>query len=520
MKNISKLAYVYDLDPGRGLGHFTRTNRLVKEFRRKGVKCYLALEDKYRNFHKKIIRDETPIYFEKTNKSFKLLVAKLKTKEIHSILIDSYTLGPKWEKYLSEEGFFIIAIDDHLKKRSANMIFTNKPEIERKFQNSKSQKWFMGPEFALLGQEKKRDVKKKKSINSILLHGGGSSLFNLMKDFTIETIECAEKNSIDLSIVCTTEESQRYVESLLSSKIRSIKIKVLPFKKDLAKVLHNYDVVAGPSGTTTFETILAGSFPFTFQLKDDGRDSLNAFSQIGHLLHLKHFEKNNPKIIADCWQLVLEKKLHLSSILSLKSHQIDGKGAMRTVKHVLSELNQKSKDTFTFKKVKEKSLSNFTSIRSNLSEMRDFLELRNQESVRRVSTSPEHVISWPEHVRWWLNPKIQKFSFKKDKKTVGYYWIKKNLHATGNFLTSGWFLNDTVDDKLRLAKELTACKVSKVKRYYVDFTWIIIMRNNNKIVEKLNTSCGFKIASKLSIRRAKEYFRVDLNDYLVMEMKL
>ena len=73
-----------------------------------------------------------------------------------------------------------------------------------------------------------------------------------MKDFTIETIECAEKNSIDLSIVCTTEESQRYVESLLSNKIRSIKIKVLPFKKDLAKVLHNYDVVAGPSGTTTF----------------------------------------------------------------------------------------------------------------------------------------------------------------------------------------------------------------------------------------------------------------------------
>ena len=46
------------------------------------------------------------------------------------------------------------------------------------------------------------------------------------------------------------------------------------------------------------------------------------------------------------------------------------------------------------------------------------------------------------------------------------------------------------------------------------------MRNNNKIVEKLNTSCGFKIASKLSRRRAKEYFRVDLNDYLVMEMKL
>ena len=520
MTDISKLAYVYDLNPRQGLGHFTRTNRLIKEFRRNGVECYLALEDKHRDFHEKIIREETPIYFKKTSKSFNLLVETLRINEIHSVLIDSYTFGLKWEKYLSEKGFFIIAIDDHLKKHSANMIFTNKPESQRKFQNSKSQKWFMGPEFALLGQAKKRDVKKKKIISSILLHGGGSSLFNLMKNFTIETIEFAEKNLIDLSIVCTTKESQRYIKSLLSNKIWSTKIKVLPFKKDLAKELQNYDVVAGPSGTTTFETILAGSFPFTFQLKDDGRDSLNAFNQIGHLLHLKHVEKNNSKIIADCWLLILETKLRLSSVLSLNSRAIDGKGVMRTVKHVLSEFNLERKDTVALKNLKEKSVSNFTSTKSNLSEMRDFLEIRNQESVRRVSTSPEHVIPWPEHVRWWLNPNIQKFSFKKDEKTVGYYWIKKNFHSTGNYLTSGWFLNDTNDDKLRLAKELTECKVSKVKRYYVGFTWIIIMRKNNKIVEKLNTNCGFKIASKSSRRRATEYFLIDLNDYVIMEMKL
>ena len=31
MTNISKLAYVYDLNPRQGLGHFTRTNRLIKD---------------------------------------------------------------------------------------------------------------------------------------------------------------------------------------------------------------------------------------------------------------------------------------------------------------------------------------------------------------------------------------------------------------------------------------------------------------------------------------------------------
>ena len=108
-------------------------------------------------------------------------------------------------------------------------------------------------------------------------------------------------------------------------------------------------MVAGPSGTTTFETILAGSFPFTFQLKDDGRDSLSAFNEIGHLLHLKHVEKNNSKIIADCWLLISKMKLRLSSVLSLNSHSIDGKGAIRTVNNVLSELDSERKDTLTLK---------------------------------------------------------------------------------------------------------------------------------------------------------------------------
>ena len=178
---------------------------------------------------------------------------------------------------------------------------------------------------------------------------------------------------------------------------------------------------------------------------------------------------------------------------------------MRTVKHVLSELNLERKDTLALKNLKEKSVSKFTSTKSNLSEMRDFLEIRNQESVRRVSTSP-NMLSLAEHVRWWLNPNIQKFSFKKRRKNCWVLLDKKNFHSTGNYLTSGWFLNDTIDDKLRLAKELTECKVSKVKRYYVGFTWIIIMRKNNKIVEKLNTNCGFKIASKLSRRRATRIF--------------
>ena len=75
-------------------------------------------------------------------------------------------------------------------------------------------------------------------------------------------------------------------------------------------------------------------------------------------------------------------------------------------------------------------------------------------------------------------------------------------------------------NNLRLAKELTACKVFKVKRYYANYLWIIIMRRNNEIVRKLNMSCGFKIARKATEQIALENFLIDPRDYIVMEMKL
>ena len=74
-----------------------------------------------------------------------------------------------------------------------------------------------------------------------------------MTNFTIETIKFAEKNLIDLSIVCTTKESQNILKAYCPTKSGVQKIKVLPFKKDLAKKFQNYDVVAGPSGTTTLK---------------------------------------------------------------------------------------------------------------------------------------------------------------------------------------------------------------------------------------------------------------------------
>ena len=520
IKKPFRIAFVYDLNPKQGLGHFTRTSRLITEFRKNGIKCFIALEEKHKNFHNKVIKNERPIYFEKTTSSFEAFLEILKKKKIHAVLIDSYSIGFRWERYLREKGLFIVALDDHLKKHSANLVFTNKPETERKYPNSVSQHWYMGPEFSALDKGKGIPIRKNKPMSDILLHAGGSSLFNLMENFTIQTIDFANAYRINLSIICTTDRAKRYIEDLLSKRTLSSKINILPFRKNLENELHSYDVVAGPSGTTTFETILAGSLPFTFQLKNDGRDSISAFNQIGHLMHLSHVEKDNPIIVKECWQLILNKKFSLSSLLSLHSASIDGKGAKRTVEKILLKMTQRDQDPLFPEKRKKKAVANYVSVRSNFSDIRNFLETRNQTSVREVSAKSDHLISWPEHLRWWLNPNIRKYTFKVVGKNVGYFWIKTHSNSKNKFLTSGWFINENNSNKLRLAKELTASKVSKVKRYYSDYLWIIIMRNDNKLAIKLNLDCGFKIARKESQKKAIETFLIDPRDYLVMEMEL
>ena len=237
-------------------------------------------------------------------------------------------------------------------------------------------------------------------------------------------------------------------------------------------------------------------------------------------MHLNHVEKDNPKLVEECWQLILNKKFSLSAQLSLHSVPIDGKGAKRTVEKILMKMTQRDqKPTFPEKR-KKKTTASYFSVRSNFCDIRNFLETRNQASVRKVSTRSDHLISWPEHLNWWLNPNIRKFTFKMEDKNVGYFWIKKNSNSKGKILTSGWFINENSSNKLRLAKELTASKVSKVKRYYSDYLWIIVMRNDNKIVKKLNMSYGFKIARKTSEKEAIKNFLIDPSDYLVMEMEL
>ena len=59
-----------------------------------------------------------------------------------------------------------------------------------------------------------------------------------------------------------------------------------------------------------------------------------------------------------------------------------------------------------------------------------------------------------------------------------------------------------------------------MKRYYSDYLWIIIIRNNNKIVHhETQYELWLQNSQENIKKKAIEKFLIDPNDYLVMEME-
>ena len=147
-----------------------------------------------------------------------------------------------------------------------------------------------------------------------------------------------------------------------------------------------------------------------------------------------------------------------------------------------------------------------------------FLNARNQRLVRLMSTS-SRIITWPEHISWWISSDIKKYKIEKGGYTVGYHWTKINKDNNGKFVTSAWFLSKDNPEKLQLAYEVLKIQSKLVKKIYKKSIWIISMKHDNKFVQRLNSKFGFQLASHRSISRILKNPQKKMN-MRVMEMKI
>ena len=86
-------------------------------------------------------------------------------------------------------------------------------------------------------------------------------------------------------------------------------------------------------------------------------------------------------------------------------------------------------------------------------------------------------------------------------------------------MVSGWIVDKKAKNKLEVSLKILKHQTEVVKKKFKGINWIIILKKSNKFVYKINNTMGFKKASMISEQKAFNYFKINLDDYFVMEMK-
>ncbi len=518
MKNkIKKIAIYCELDQNSGLGHLKRMEALYLEFKKLNHDCFFIFNSKKKKFFKKYFSNFKILYFiSKKKDDLHEIIRVLKKEEVGIIILDSYSMPVSWEAELVKSKIFVVSIDDHLKKHYSNIVVTNKVSLGEKIVVNKNQIWLNGLKYLLVKKLSKSFRLKKQTNNfNVLLHAGGSSNFRYIKKLAERTIIACLKYNFKLTVLCTNFFSKKYILDLSKKLNISKNINFINYNSNFSQNLKKYEIVVGPAGTTTFETIQSGAIPFTSSLKNDGRDDDITWYSVGHLMHLNEKEKKNTQIIDECWEILIKKYKNLSAVLKKNSKKIDGLGPKRLAKEILSL--EKNRIKIKIKKNKSNDLS---SSLAKTEHIRIFLNSRNYKKTREASSNPNHIISWPEHINWWLNSNVLKNSVIHNNKPIAFHWSKKIQNKQKSFLISGWFLNKNINNDLNLAYKVLNFQFNSIKKKYRNIVWIAVMKRENKFVERLNKKFGFKDATDVSKKLIFNIFNNKKKDLNAMEIKL
>ena len=508
---------ICDFNKNSGFGHITRMKSLTNSFNKNLYSVKFIFENQYKKFNEKYLAGYNREYVNfKLKKDYKKLINYLRKSSSNIIIVDSYFFNHLVEEKVYEE-FFLVSFDDKLLKHKSHMVINSREDIDSNDFSKKGQVWKTGKKYILIGKIFK-NTRNNKNIKKILIHGGGSSSYKHFKIFLNETIKYLNKKDVNIFILCKDKNAQNIIKKkLIKLRLLQNNINFIKFKKNLSECLKNYDLVVGPSGITTYEAIAARVLPVSFPLINDGRDSNLNWGLMGNLLHLKYNEKNNIKIIKEIWDFIFKKYEFLKSNIDKHTKLI--RDNSNTISQAIIKLYfNKEKKTFNLDESKSK-----LKIRKAGNEFaRSFLESRNSPIVRKISSNPNHIISFSEHLNWWTNKSIKKFVLLENNKTpLAYHWIR-SIKTNRNIpiIVSGWFPDKKNKNVLNSSKIILEHQKMYIKKNYKGSKWIININKKNLFSLRLNKSIGFVKTIGNSKKIAKSIFKIDLSKFNTFEMRI
>lgn len=414
---------------------------------------------------------------------------------------DSYRITDRWVTLVRAAGFFTCVFDDHDSLRNADMRINYTPGA--------SPLGAVGIELTGLRYfptKTKRRESVRQAPNSLILHAGATGEYEAQQAVYRRLSDLARVNHLELTWVIPNSQSQRFLQQTGILK-DSDAVRLWSAKESLP--WGDYDIVVGPASTSLYEAVIEGALPISFVISSSQSDKREQWLAIGHGLHLNMADCEDPDVIQRFFLLAMRYFPALRQALTRYSTTLDGKGASRIAQSI-GQRRLVSSAPSSGKPISEQDIR-----ACEFTDSLTFLNARNAEKNRSVSTHG-NVITWVEHLEWWLNGEIEKFALVRAGVDVAYFWHRGVLVGARRYLVGGWFPvadGPGFDSAVKILDwQLKYCSTR-----YPAHIWIATIRRTNRSVIALNQWFGYVEARPDRQRDAESLFPGTNSDFVVLE---
>jgi spore coat polysaccharide biosynthesis predicted glycosyltransferase SpsG len=417
-------------------------------------------------------------------------------KQCVDILIyDSYSLSASQEQELhrlcQQNNIRFVVFSDHPSSHSADLEINFHRQANFSNQEPLQKIELKGPEYYPIKKPKK--TRTSKELKSLLIHAGGSGLFSRAPEQFMQIAQQALKAKLDVFVLCPTDTSTNF----WTQKARPFnqELQLLEVIPNLADHLHKFDLVIGPSGHSTYESLAAGCITISFDMFGDGRDDPDTWAYIGHILHLSYVEFQQVKTIKNLLKEVLNNiKLVETQNQKIADFFQQYGSSYLAMKIVSDDLRMQSDSRITVAAHEVMPCSDDL--------IWTWLDSRNAEENRSVSTNAE-VIDRVNHRMWWLNKNIKRFVLITNGQLAAFFWHREFNFSGQQYLIGGWFPMAGRKASILEATKIVKYQLEKVMPQYPRAKWLASIRDHNKAIITLNTILGFRRGNCLDISAAE-----------------
>jgi hypothetical protein len=420
------------------------------------------------------------------------------------VLGDSYRISADWVGALRSTGLIVALMDDLGVGGDASLRIDYSPLPKRLRGTSRS---LLGASYFVT--DSPRLPNRSAPPKRMIAHAGGTGNFAAAKEVYAAAARVAKEARVVLTWLCPNDAAREW---LGASGLYDPADKILGWQKGRSDIWSEFDIVVGPASTSLFEVILQGALPISFPISSTQSSCRGSWLQIGHALHLTNEEIASCEIAEAMVRLALDHYGWFRTVLDDYARELDGQGAARVVTAIADLASGKMPN------VVDVSVQPVSIRECDIRDTHAFLIARNAPSFRELSTNPDHIIGWAEHLRWWLVTYTERFVVCDEEEPKAFFWHRPETISGRDYLIGGWFPagnQPAFDVVIRLLNwQLEYCA-----ERYPDHMWLATINKGNRAVLALNRRYGFVNADDKSYEALKHLFPGTTEDFVVLQRK-